>query len=206
MGGLPAVLQIRGRRCVVVGGGGVAQRRAASLRAAGGVVVVVAPRLGRELRALADEVHERGYETGDLRGAMLVVAATDDEALNAAVAEAARESGVLVNRVDAPDAGDFVVPAHAVHEPVTLAVDTGGVSAAAAAAIRRELSAALDPDWPRLLALVAPYRQRLQAAVADTTERQQRLRQLADGEAMRQLKAEGEDAVRARCEKLLGET
>jgi precorrin-2 dehydrogenase/sirohydrochlorin ferrochelatase len=192
---LPIMLRIAGRRCVVLGGGAVAERRARSLLEAGGRVTVIAPEITDGLAALGIERQARGYARGDLAGAALVVIATGDPAINDAAAAEARREGCLINRADATEAGDFAVPAHARHGPVTIAVDIHGISAAAAAAIRRSLSASLDPAWPRLLALAGPYRQRVQQAVSDPEQRQTLLRRLTDEEAMNILKDQGETAL-----------
>jgi precorrin-2 dehydrogenase/sirohydrochlorin ferrochelatase len=170
---LPVMLRIEGKRCVIVGGGPVARRRAAALLEAGGRVTVVAPQIDPDLAAMSVTVERRAYRETDLDGAFLVVVATGDDAVNAAIGEDARRRGVLVNRADEPTEGDFTVPAHARHGPITLAVHTGGVSAGAGAAIRRELSAALDPAWPRLLELVAPFRSRIQDATPEPDVRQE---------------------------------
>jgi len=181
---------------VIVGGGGVATRRAAALRDAGAVIIVVAPHVDETLARQADTVHERGYQRDDLENARLVVVATDDAAVNEQVARDAAALGILVNRADAPEQGDITVPAHAHHGPVTLAVHTTGISASAAAAIRRQLSDALDPDWPRLLEIAADYRLRIQNACPDAEDRRSRLRRLTDEQAMNILKTRGDDALR----------
>lgn len=205
MADLPVMLKVRGTRCVIVGGGAVARRRAAALLEAGASVTVIAPDIDDELAAMAMRgvrIERRGYAPGDLEGARLVVVATDDAALNERVAADARlpgAGGALVNRADDPDAGDVTIPAHARHGPITLAVHTSGISAAAAATIRRELSQSLDADWPRLLETVAPYRRRLQEAVEDPADRKARLVRLTDAEAMRILKAQGIEALQRHC-------
>jgi len=206
MADLPIMLRIEGRRCVVIGGGTVAARRAASLRACGAQLTIIAPAIDPTLEAqLGDRVtwESRGYQPGDLRGAVLAVIATDDAAVNAAAAAEAREHGVLINRADDPAAGDFAVPAHTHHGPLTVAVHTAGISASLAANLRRQLSAALDPDVPRLLGLVGPYRTTIQQAIADPAARRAALRRLADDEALALLKTEGEDALRRRCQSLV---
>lgn len=205
MADLPVMLKVRGIRCVIVGGGAVARRRAVALLEAGARVAVIAPDVDEQLADMDVRLERRGYEPGDLEGARLVVIATDDPALNQRIADDAQRLGVLVNRADAPEAGDLSIPAHAHHGPLTLSVHTAGISAAAAAAIRRELSDALDPDWPRLLEAVADYRRELQRAVPDALERQARLRRLTDPEAMRILKARGLAALHAHCRKIVTE-
>ncbi|MEL7088221.1 MAG: NAD(P)-dependent oxidoreductase, partial [Planctomycetota bacterium] len=124
---LPVMLNLRGRRCVVVGGGAVAARRAASLVACGAQVVVVAPAMDEKLDTLLIERAERGYASGDLDGAFLVVIATDQPEVNQQVTADAAEERVLINRADeaipapAPGSetrrdprmgGDFTVMAH----------------------------------------------------------------------------------------------
>jgi len=206
---LPVMLKIAGRRCVILGGGRVALRRAVALLDAKALVTVIAPDIGEELASLPVTLERRPYREGDLSGAgavagaVLVVIATDNAQVNRAAAEEARRVGVLVNRADDPEAGDLSIPAHAHHGPVTLAVHTGGASATASAIIRRQLSEALDPDWPRLLELVAPYRSRLQSVIADPRERTARLARLADLDALATLKTSGPQALLQRCEKLL---
>ena len=204
MSDFPVMLNLRGRRCVVVGGGPVAARRAAALQEAGAAVTVVAPDVYEGVQRPGVEVRRRAYETGDLEGAFLVVIATDDGAVNERVARDARAAGLLVNRADDPGKSDFTVPAHARHGAITLAVHTGGVSASAAAAIRRELSRALDADWARLLEVAGPYRGQIQARYADApARRRDRLRRLTDAEAMGILKRQGPEALRHHCERLL---
>ncbi|MFA9479066.1 bifunctional precorrin-2 dehydrogenase/sirohydrochlorin ferrochelatase [Phycisphaerales bacterium AB-hyl4] len=197
---LPIMLKLSGRRCVIVGGGPVALRRAQAMLDCDADVTVIAPQIDDALAALPDLiVHQRPYEPGDLADAVLVVVATDDPAVNDRVARDADERGVLVNRADDPAAGDVAIPAHAHHGPITLAVYTAGRSASAAATIRRSLSDQLDPDWPRLLEAVGLYREQIQARVADPAERHARLRRLTDADAMAILKAQGVDALHARC-------
>ncbi len=192
---LPVILRLARRRCLIVGGGAVARRRAHSLLAAGAHLTVVAPAIDPALRALPVVCHERPYNRADLADKFLVVIATDQPRLNEIVAEDAFRAGVLINRTDAPEQGDLIFPAHEHHGPVTLCVHTSGISAAAAATIRRELAACLDPDWPRLLELVAPFRKIIQQAIADPTRRQEQLRKLTDPAAMQCLKTHGPDAL-----------
>lgn len=192
------MLRLADRRVVIVGGGSVAVRRARAMIAAGGRVRVVAPSIDDELRSLPCEWRCRPFEPDDLEGAFLVVVATDDAAVNQAVAGEARRLGVLCNRADDPEAGDFVVPAHSRHGPITLAVHSGGVSAAAAARIRDDLARQLDPDWPVLLRAAAPYRAAIQTRYADQPARRRAaLLRLTDERAMNQLKRLGPDGLEA---------
>jgi len=195
MPSFPVMLSVRDRRCVIIGGGSVALRRAASLIEAGATVALIAPKIDPGLADLPIEVSQRAYQPGDLEGAWLVITASDDSKVNRQVADNARRAGVLVNRVDEPESGDFTVPAHAHHGPVTLAVHTDGASASAAATIRHQLSDALDPDWPRLLAHAAEYRSLIQQRFDDPGQRRERLMKLADPAAIAILKEQGDHAL-----------
>lgn len=200
---LPVMLKVKGRRVVIVGGGGVAKRRAAALVEAGAAVTVIAPEVVDGIEQPGVTIERRGYEPGDLNGAMLVVVATDDPALNDEVSRYAEAAGVLVNRADDPDAGDVVVPAHRHVGPLTVAVSTGGVSARAGATIRDAMLASLDPAWVTLLETVAPFRAAMQARVSDPAKRQAALVRLTDDEAMSVLKTNGVEALQSHCERII---
>ena len=87
----------------------LAVRRAEALARFGAEVTVIAPRLVRELPGVRHLA--RRYQAGDLAGAFLAVAATDDPAVNAAAGREAQERGVLFNRSDCPEACGFFFPA-----------------------------------------------------------------------------------------------
>ena len=111
MSGLPILIEGSALRALVVGGGVVATRKATALCAAGAAVRVVALDAALEMRTLADSgrvvLSERRYDASDIADAVLVVAATDDHAVNAKVASDARAAYRLVNVADAPATGSF---------------------------------------------------------------------------------------------------
>src|SRR5512138_1824093 len=108
---LPINLDVRGRTVVVVGGGLVASRKCHLLRASGARVTIIAPDLAPGLQKLADAgavLHlVRAFAPGDLAGAFLAYAATDQQAVNRAVADEASRAGILVEVCTEPDRGDF---------------------------------------------------------------------------------------------------
>ena len=105
----PLFVDLTGRAAVVIGGGTVGLRRAEVLCAFGALVTVVSPSLARD----ADGIRHiaRPYTPGDLAGAFLAVAATNDPAVNGSVGEEARQSGIFFNRSDDPAQCDFFFPA-----------------------------------------------------------------------------------------------
>ena len=123
-------LTLEGRAAVVIGGGEVAARKVQDLLAAKANVTVIALQLCDGIVALADEkrivAHNRPYRTGDLAGAFVAIAATDDEGFNARVAADAAAINVLVNVVDRPALCTFTVPATVRRGDLTIAIATEG--------------------------------------------------------------------------------
>lgn len=113
---------------IVVGGGEVGERKVRGLLDAGVRVRLISPQVTPELaRLAADGVIEwlaRTYQSGDLQGARLVIAATNVRAVNHAVASEAHEGGQLVNVADAPAEGNVHMPAVHRDENVIVAVNS----------------------------------------------------------------------------------
>jgi uroporphyrin-III C-methyltransferase/precorrin-2 dehydrogenase/sirohydrochlorin ferrochelatase len=122
----PLTVSVAGKRVVVVGGGTVALRRVTALLAAGALVEVIAPDPDRELARLDVTLTSRQYQDGDLSGAWLAHAATDDPAVNAAVAAEADRGRIWCVRADDAAASPAWTPAVARHGDVTVAVQAGG--------------------------------------------------------------------------------
>lgn len=137
----PIFLDLRGRTVVVIGGGRVAARKAAGLADAGARVRVIAPRLDRKLRA--ERIERRPYRAGDLRGAVLAFAATDDREVNHAVAAEARRRRIPVNVADSAEDCTFLAPARVAVGDLQIAVSTGGTNPRLARRLRQRLEAEL---------------------------------------------------------------
>jgi siroheme synthase-like protein len=140
----PIMLDLTDVPVLVVGGGRVALRKIESLVNGGADVTVVAPRVVDAIQGLAVRVVERVYEIGDLDPARLVITATDDPAVNAAVAADAKSRGIWVNSADDPANCTFTLPAVARDGAVTVAVGTGGSSPALASHMRTRIE-----EWLR---------------------------------------------------------
>jgi uroporphyrin-III C-methyltransferase / precorrin-2 dehydrogenase / sirohydrochlorin ferrochelatase len=142
MPGFPLLLDVAGRRAVVVGGGVVAARRARALHEAGAEVLVVAPSVVDDIAALGVETVQRAFEAGDLDGAWLAMACTDNPSVNAAVAAAAEARRVFCVRADAASEGTARTTAVARHDGLTVAVN-GGDDPSRAVALRDAIATAL---------------------------------------------------------------
>jgi siroheme synthase-like protein len=115
----------------------VASRKAAGLAEAGARVRVIAPRVRRGLAA--QHVERRAYRPGDLQGAALAFAATDNRAVNHAVAAEARRRRIPVNVADSLEECSFLAPARLRRGDVQIAVSTGGRSPRLAKQLRERL-------------------------------------------------------------------
>lgn len=156
----PILLQLHGRLCAVIGGGSVGRRKVRGLLDAGARVRLVAPDALAEGDRSGVEIVPRPYRPGDLEGAALAFAATDSRETNAAVAREARQRGIPVCVADAPDEGDFVLPALLRRGELTVAVSTGGQSPALAALVREHLAENLGPEWATVLEIAAALRRK----------------------------------------------
>ena len=110
----PAFLDLHEKRCIIVGAGQVAERKARILLRAGAAVDVIGPALTSGLSILKEKRkirhRPRLYRSGDLAGAFLVVAATDNRAVNERIAREAKKKNILLNVVDDPPLCNFIVP------------------------------------------------------------------------------------------------
>jgi len=144
---LPVFLRLEGKPALVVGGGQVAARKADWLLKARARVTLVAPRLVPALAAHAANGQLRHLESGfapqQLEGAVVVVAASDDGALNAAVAAAARTRRIPVNVVDSAELSTFIFPAIIDRSPVVVAVSSAGAAPVLARRVRQQIEALL---------------------------------------------------------------
>ena len=173
---LPIFLDLKGRACAVVGGGEVAARKVSLLLAAGGQVTVTAPALCQALRAeaAAGRIAHRAaaYEPAVLDDAILVIAATNDRAVNAAVSRDAQARQLPVNVVDDPELCSFIMPAIVDRSPMIIAVSTGGASPVLARLMRARLESMIPAAFGRLVELAERFRDRVKAALPESRRRQ----------------------------------
>lgn len=141
---LPVGLDVRGKRCLVVGGGSVGARKVRTLNRAGAVVTVVSPavtgELAAEIRAGRARWVEDSFRDKFLAGASVVVAATDDEALNATVVRLAAESGALACDASSAERSQVIFGALLENDDVTVAVFTDGRDPARARETRDQIA------------------------------------------------------------------
>lgn len=182
----PAFIKLARRRCLLIGAGDVALQKIPSLLAAEADLSVVAPRVHPEIAALAAagrlRLVERPFEPANLDRIFLVIAATDDPAVNAAVYDAAVERNILCNSVDDPPHCDFYFGSVVARGDLQIAISTAGESPALAQRLRKEIDAQLPDDLGPWLAEVGRLRREVLANVEPGEERKLLLHRLAERE------------------------
>jgi precorrin-2 dehydrogenase/sirohydrochlorin ferrochelatase len=157
-----ACLRLTGRRCVVVGGGEIGLEKVEGLLACDGRVVLIAPDAVPELSALAAEGSiewiRREYETGDLEGTFIAIAATADTDINIRVYDDAEKRAMLVNVVDVPPLCNFILPAIVRTGPLAIAISTAGASPALAKRIKAQIADTYGEPYARLAVLLNEVR------------------------------------------------
>jgi len=162
---LPIMLHGEAIEALIVGGGAVAARKARALLIAGARVRVVALEIGADLRALADaheklHLEERPYAPSDIGNAQLVLASTNDRALNRRVADDAHAAHRIVNVADDPARGNCRTTATHRAGDLVIGITAGGVPSAAVR-IRDSLAARFDDRYADAVATLATLRRRL---------------------------------------------
>ena len=160
----PANLVLKGRACLVVGGGSVAARKVAGLIACGACVHVIATSVGPAIRAMDGVTwDEREYRHGDVAGFRLVVAATNDPAVNRMVYEDGEAANLWVNSADDPASCSFTLPSIVRRGPVIVTVATGGHSPALAAWLKEKFEHEVGPEFEVLAGLLSAERDAIKA-------------------------------------------
>lgn len=161
----PVFLELRGRRCLLIGGDREIQRKAELLLECGAEVTVVSPQLTPRLAELVRDGsidwEERSYQYGDLKGAFLAIASSDDHRVNRQVGHEAKVERVLLNVVDKPALCTFIAPAIVRRGEVVIAISTGGASPALARRLRESLEASEATRWADLAPVLSRARSEL---------------------------------------------
>lgn len=205
MQALPIFFNIAQRLCIVIGGGDVATRKVLMLRKAQGQVTVISPELCDALRSM----HAQGeidyvqaqFHPEQLTSACLVIAATDDEAVNEAVSLAAKRLNIPVNVVDAPALCTFTMGSVIDRSPVVIAISSEGNAPVLARHIRSKIETMLPAAYGRIAAIAGEFRDQVKAKFATTQARRQFWENVLNGPLVERVLSGQEQAARD----LLGE-
>lgn len=203
----PLFADLRGRAVLVVGGGVVARRKIEALLEAGATVTVVAHTLDPALRRKAAQsalLHiDAPFVPTHLAGAWLAVAASDDAAVNHAVARAAHARGIFTNVVDDAQASSVHVPVRVRRGLLQVAISSGGAAPVLARRLRERLEAQLDESLAALAGLLARERGRIRWRFPQTGRRRHFFENLLDGDLPKRLQDGDHAAAQAIFERAL---
>ncbi len=171
----------------------MAKRKVKQLLGCGPQIIVVSPELCQELQVLVKkgkiEWKRRCFQKGDLAGAKLVFAATDDKETQQRAVEEANKKGILVNVVNKPAACSFQVPAMLRRGELLITVATGGASPALASRLRKEIEASYGREYGLLLLLMSMVRKQVLGLSDDTQYHKQLFEKLLDSQLLAAIRA-----------------
>jgi len=182
----PLLLDLTGMNCLVIGAGEVGLRKIKGLlQCAPKLIKVIDPAPpSPELALLLATQNNFSYEQRpfadtDLDRAQIVFACTSNRAVNAAIGQASLQRKVLCNMTDAPEMGNFVLPASITRGDLTISISTSGASPALARTIRQDLEMRYGPEYETLTRLLAEIRADLLALGRSSDENREIFRRLA---------------------------
>ncbi|MEW6714500.1 MAG: bifunctional precorrin-2 dehydrogenase/sirohydrochlorin ferrochelatase [Nitrospirota bacterium] len=195
----PVFLNLKGVKTVVVGGGRVAERKVVTLLKAGALVKIISPAITKTLekykkQGLVSHI-KREYRQGDLKDAFIVIAATSSPQTNSRVEADSKDLPRLINVVDTPSMGNFIVPSIVNRGHLTIAISTEGSSPALSKAVRKELEEIYGSEFSDYLEFVESIRKQAMNKIKDSVDREKFLKSLASEEIFRTLRKNGVNAA-----------
>lgn len=177
----PMFVDMTERECLIVGGGNVAYRKVMVMLDFGAKVTVVAEDICDELRKLTidDTANKenritfikRRFERKDCDGTEMVIAATDDNALNHEIAEYCKAKGIMVNAVDQKADCSFIFPSYIKEKNLVAAFSSGGNSPVLTQYLKGKEQAILTPFLGELNEYMGQIREKVIAEYDTEAER-----------------------------------
>ncbi|WP_201527224.1 uroporphyrinogen-III C-methyltransferase [Psychrobacter frigidicola] len=186
MNTFPLFFKLEGRKVLIVGGGDVALRKADLLSRAGACITILAPSICAELQSLLEDTkHELIYENYNksyMTGARVIIAATDDEALNHQIHADATELNIPVNVVDTPHLCDFIFPAIVDRNPIVIGISSNGKAPVLARLLRARLETLIPQSYGKLAKLAGDFRSEVKIKIPTLTGRRQFWERVFEGQ------------------------
>lgn len=209
MQALPIFMNITNRLCVVIGGGEVAARKVAMLLKANAAITLYSPALCDELQGLANakNIHyiNAHFEAAQLTGACIVIAATDDAAVNSAVSVAAKAQNIPVNVVDAPSLCTFTMGSIIERSPVVIAISSEGKAPVLARYIRTKIETMLPASYGRIATIAGEFREQVKARFSTTQARRRFWEGVLQGPMVERVLSGQEQAARELLQNILND-
>ena len=183
MGYFPFFMEMEKAKGVIIGGGKVAARKVEKLIPFGPALTVIAPEIDNRIVQISEGLRRRAEEKAtlallyreaeecDLENAAFVIAATDEEAVNARVSRFCKNRNIPVNVVDDREKCTFFFPALVQDGPLTIGISTDGKSPAAAAYVRKEIEQKLPEGLGGTIELLGMLREEVKQVSDDQAVR-----------------------------------
>ena len=174
MAAFPFFIELKGKKCVVVGGGKVASRKIEILSKFNGDIVVISPEISDEIKVLKDSgklVHiNRCYQSSDIMGAFMVIAATSDTLVNDNIYTDAVNHGILVNVVDDPQRCTFLFPAIVKRNDLVIGISTSGSYPTLSKKIRKKVDSMVNSNINEdVMSLLKEFRKKVIHEIEDNS-------------------------------------
>ena len=214
MNTFPLFFKLEDRKVLIVGGGDVALRKADLLSRAGAAITILAPSISTEIQTLLSHTkykakHELIYENYNkayMAGARVIIAATDDEALNHQIHADATELNIPVNVVDTPHLCDFIFPAIVDRNPIVIGISSNGKAPVLARLLRARLETLIPQGYGKLAKLAGEFRGEVKAKIPTLTGRRQFWERAFEGEVSQLMFAGNEKEAAAQLQADLDNT
>ena len=203
----PIAVDLQDKKVVVVGGGAVAKRKIDALLQCGADVYIISRELKPGLRRLLEQgkvkLIGRRLIKAYLKGAFLIIASTDDSALNFKVSSLAKKMGIPVNVVDRPTDSDFIVPSVIRRGDLLIAVSTSGKSPALAKRIRERLGKQFGNEYKDFLIMMGRLRNEILLRRLSQKENRRIFHQLVNSTILDSIRRKDRKGIAIKLEKIL---
>ncbi|PMC38380.1 hypothetical protein CJ195_07890 [Bacillus sp. UMB0899] len=163
---LPLHINVADRQVLIIGGGKIAYRRLLLFLEEGANISVISPEIIKDIEDLYQKRQiswqQKKVELSDLQHAFIIVAATNDPAINEWVAANVNEFQ-LVNVASNMTKGNFIVPKSVKKGRLSISVSTNGASPRRAKEICEQLSSQFDEEYIKELDRLYELRQQNKA-------------------------------------------
>lgn len=201
------MLDINDKHCIVIGGGKVAYRKIRSLIEYNAKITVISDKLCNEILELKGQnkisLINRIYQSGDLKGAFLAFAATDNKEVNQKISNEAKAGNISINVIDDTESCSFIVPSKVERGPLTIAISTNGKSPALSKKIREELETIYGEHYSAFIELLEKARIKALQEISNISSRESFFKELVHSGIIEYIKQGMTELAEQELEKIL---
>ncbi len=170
---MPIFMKLENEPCLVVGGGKIALHKIHQLVDCKALVTAVSPKISKSISSLPVTTINRRYQTSDLEGVKLVIAATDDKEVNQKIFEDSNRRGLLVNVIDKPNLCSFYMGSVFQDGDLKVAVSTNGKCPSFGTYIRDHIKNFSKGLWGKALDDLAIKREQIIKTLSNYTDKKE---------------------------------